>query len=67
MNFDSDIKPQLINMLKNIDSNSSSSDISYNLAISEVLVRLKSTSDFLSSVDNISINIINDNFIFNQS
>jgi len=53
MNFETEIKPALVNMMINIkdkkyeNEEDKQIDLTYNLALSEALVKLKDTNDFL--------------------
>jgi hypothetical protein len=53
MDFETEIKPALVNMMINIrdkeytDEEEKHKDLNYNLALSEALVKLKDTNDFL--------------------
>jgi len=50
MNYEKDLKQQLVNMLKNISSDKMSDEMSigYNLAITEVMQMISKTEDFLN-------------------
>lgn len=59
LNFENEIKPALVNLMKNIKDKKYNSireeelDLRYNLAISEALEKLKATDDFIEQSEKI--------------